>query len=79
MDEVYVKVIELGSKTLEDYFKKQDIVSIDELVGTIEDLLYEIDSLKEELDDLKDDMEENYEHKKFNPYHEYGLSEKDFH
>jgi len=50
----------------------------DSVLNIIEDLIMEIDRLKEVNEDLIKDRDENYELKKFNPYDEYGVSERDF-
>lgn len=76
MNEVFVKVADF--ELLKKYFKKYDLVSIDELCSLIEELDIEIDNLEEELEQLRDDIRENYTEKKFNPYKEYGLRERDF-
>lgn len=45
----------------------------------IQDLICEVESLQELIQDMKEDIAENYERKPFDPYEEYGISEKDFH
>ena len=50
----------------------------DSVLNIIEDLIMEVDRLKEANEDLIQDRDEHYELKKFNPYNEYGVSEKDF-
>lgn len=76
MNEVFVKVADF--ELLKKYFKNYDIVSIDELCGLVEELDYEIERLEEKIRDMQDDIEQYYEPKKFNPYEEYGISERDF-
>ena len=76
MNEVFVRVEDF--KLLKKYFKNYDFVSIDELCGLVEELDYEIDVLEEKVKDMEDDIEQFYEPKKFNPYEEYGISERDF-
>lgn len=76
MNEVFVKVEDF--KLLKKYFKNYDFVSIDELCGLVEELDYQIEVLEEKVKDMEDDIEQFYEPKKFNPYEEYGISERDF-
>lgn len=76
MNEVFVKVEDF--KLLKKYFKNYDFVSIDELCGLVEELDYQIEILEEKVKDMEDDIEQFYEPKKFNPYEEYGISERDF-
>lgn len=76
MNEVFVKVADF--ELLKKYFKNYDIVSIDELCGLVEELDYEIERLEEKIRDMQDDIEQYYEPKKFDPYEEYGISERDF-
>lgn len=76
MNEVFVKVADF--ELLKKYFRNYDIVSIDELCGLVEELDYEIERLEEKIRDMQDDIEQYYEPKKFNPYEEYGISERDF-
>lgn len=76
MNEVFIKVADF--ELLKKYFKNYDIVSIDELCGLVEELDYEIERLEEKIRDMQDDIEQYYEPKKFDPYEEYGISERDF-
>ena len=76
MNEVFIKVA--AFELLKKYFKNYDIVSIDELCGLVEELDYEIERLEEKIRDMQDDIEQYYEPKKFDPYEEYGISERDF-
>lgn len=76
MNAVFVKVADF--ELLKKYFKNYDIVSIDELCGLVEELDYEIERLEEKIRDMQDDIEQYYEPKKFDPYEEYGISERDF-
>lgn len=76
MNEVFVKVEDF--KLLKKYFKNYDFVSIDELCGLVEELDYQNEVLEEKVKDMEDDIEQFYEPKKFNPYEEYGISERDF-
>lgn len=76
MNEVFIKVADF--ELLKKYFKNYDIVNIDELCGLVEELDYEIERLEEKIRDMQDDIEQYYEPKKFDPYEEYGISERDF-
>lgn len=61
-----------------DYELLGDFIPVDSLLHAIEDLYYEVERLEEKIEDLEQDIEDNYEIRKFNPYTEYGVSEKDF-
>ena len=52
-------------------------ITADDLFTMVEDLLYEIDYLEEKIEDLERYIENSKE--KFDPYYEYGVSERDFH
>ena len=45
----------------------------------LEALLDEYNGLLNEFEEYKKHVEENYEEKEFDPYFEYGVSERDFH
>ena len=64
--------------TITDYEVEGNLVSVDNLMRAIEDLVCEIGHLEEKMEDMERDIEENYEPKRFDPYLEYGISEKDF-
>lgn len=76
MNEVFIRAEDFV--LLKKYFKNYDVVSIDEICGLVEELDYQIGILEEKIKDMEDDIEEFYEPKKFNPYEEYGISERDF-
>ena len=64
------------------WFDAEDIdgyIDADNVLAMLEDLLYELGSAQEMIDDIKNDVEENYQPIPFNPYDEYGVSERDFH
>lgn len=61
-----------------DYDLLGEFIPAESLVSMVEDLLLEIDRLEEKHSDLEKVIEEDYELKPFNPYSEYGVSEKDF-
>lgn len=68
----------VSTLTYTDYEVLGNFVPVDSMYSMIEDLLDEIEHLKERYKDLERDIEENYDLKPFNPYVEYGVSEKDF-
>lgn len=79
LDEKKLETInKVSDITSTDYELLGNFVPVDSLICIIDDLLYEIDHLQEKYKDLEKDIEENYELKPFNPYEEYGVSEKDF-
>jgi len=55
---VYIKK-ETLNKWVAKYFK-QELISIDDLIGCIEDLDGELEHLKEEFEDYKENVSENY-------------------
>lgn len=69
MKEVFILKSELN-EWIAKYFKN-DLVSIDDLLRVIEDLDSEIERLNDKIKDLKQE--------EFDPYSEYGVSERDFH
>lgn len=52
---------------------------IDEQENKIEQLKDDVEHWKDEYNRLQRDLEENYVEKPFDPYSEYGISERDFH
>ena len=70
MDNIYIKTNELN-EWISKYFKNKDLISIGDLIGCIEDLDSEVERLNDEIKDLQAED--------FNPYSEYGISERDFH
>lgn len=78
MEEVYIKVQDLG-ESLKKHFRDKDLISVIELECLCEDLDAELEGLKEEYEDYQEEVNENYKPRRFNPYKEYGISERDFH
>ena len=54
MKEVYINLKDINSGVLNDIFKNQDLVSIEELVDKLEDYYAEIEKNQEQIDDLKE-------------------------
>lgn len=54
MNEVYINLKDINSGVLNDIFKNQDLVSVEELVDKIEDYYAEIEKKQEQIDDLKE-------------------------
>lgn len=63
-----------------DYNGKEwnEDITIESLINALDDMIYEYHNKEEEIEDLKHDLEENFQPKPFDPYKEYGVSEKDF-
>lgn len=61
--------------TIKKHFNK-DLVSVDELLGTIEDLSLEVERLQEEIEDKEQYYKDNY--RKIDNYEYCGVSRKDF-
>jgi hypothetical protein len=55
------------------------LIPVENIEAVLEDLLLEIDAREEKYEDFKNEVKEFYELKRFDPYKEYGISEKDFH
>lgn len=70
MDEIYIKATDVN-EWISKYFKNKDLISVGDLIGCIEDLDSEIERLNDKIKDLKQE--------EFDPYSEYGVSERDFH
>ena len=54
MNEVYINLKDINSGVLNDIFKNQDLVSVEELVDKLEDYYAEIEKQQEEIEDLKE-------------------------
>lgn len=54
MSEVYINLKDINSGVLNDIFKNQDLVSVEELVDKLEDYYAEIEKKQEQIDDLKE-------------------------
>lgn len=72
------RINEISDITGVDYELKNNLIPVDSLMAALEDMLYEYHHKEEELEDLQNDIENNYELKRFDPYEEYGVSERDF-
>lgn len=54
MNEVYINLKDINSGVLNDIFKNQDLVSVEELVSKLEDYYADIEKQQEEIEDLKE-------------------------
>lgn len=54
MDNVYINLKDINSGILNDIFKNQDLVSVEELIDKLEDYYVEIEKQQEEIEDLKE-------------------------
>jgi hypothetical protein len=54
MNNVYINLKDINSSVLNDIFKNQDLVSIEELIDKLEDYYAEIEKQQEKIDDLKE-------------------------
>lgn len=54
MKEVYINLKDINSGVLNDIFRNQDLVSVDELINKLEDYHLEIEKQQEEIEDLKE-------------------------
>jgi len=59
MGDVYIRQVDLNS-WIAKYFEKQELISVDDLIGCIEDLDGEIEKLQERIQNLQEDIQENY-------------------
>ena len=80
---MYIKLDEELKEKIEkitdvDYDFKGEYMPSESIEPMLKDLIYEIDKLEEKINDIQQDIENNYELKKYDPYEEYGLSERDF-
>lgn len=79
LDKDELEMLENVSKmTYTDYEIVNDLIPAENLLAAIYDLVIEVDRLKEQIEDMEQDIENNYEVKRYDPYTEYGVSEKDF-
>lgn len=69
---------EIENITDVDYENKGDLVPISSIAYMLKDLIYENNLKSQEIENLKEDVKERYELKEFNPYEEYGISEREF-
>ena len=54
MKEVYINLKDINSGVLNDIFKNQDLVSVEELVDKLEDYYADIEKQQEQIEDLKE-------------------------
>ena len=54
MNELYINLKDINSGVLNDIFKNQDLVSIEELIDKLEEYADVIEEQKEEIEDLKE-------------------------
>ena len=54
MNNVYINLKDINSGVLNDIFKNQDLVSVEELIDKLEDYHAEIEKQQEEIEDLKE-------------------------
>lgn len=54
MNNVYINLKDINSGALNDIFKNQDLVSVEELIDKLEDYYVEIEKQQEEIEDLKE-------------------------
>jgi hypothetical protein len=75
MNEIYVKAKDLGEEIISE-MPKQDLYSLDELLGAMEEIIYNYHSLQEEYDDYKENVKDNY--REIKPSVLYGIPESDY-
>ncbi len=75
MDNVYLRKEDLPH-WVTDYFGKQELISIDDLICYIEDLQEEVDEWKTNYEELERDLEDNY--KPISKAEQYDVNECDF-
>ena len=54
MNKVYINLKDINSSGLNNIFKNQDLVSVEELVDKLEDYYAEIEKQQEKIEDLKE-------------------------
>lgn len=79
--ELYMRISSLTGTDYSGIVLNKDLFFIEEedIKSMIKDLLCEINNREESIENLQNNIRNNYEPKKFDPYYEYGVSEKDFH
>lgn len=75
MDDIYIKTEDVN-RWISKYFKKQDLISVSDLIDCIEDLDSEVEHLKEQLEDERQDKQDNY--RPIPIAEQVGISNKDF-
>lgn len=68
MKEVYINLKDINSGVLNDIFKNQDLVSVEELIDKLEDYHAEIEKQQEQIEDLKEYKKQYCELKKDSGY-----------
>ena len=58
------------------FIRKNDLISIDDLIGVIEELDEEVEQLKEKIEDMEQDLEQNY--RPIPLSEQYGIRNSDF-
>jgi len=61
MDEVYIKVEDLG--TLSKHFKNKDIITLEDFVSEMQNLDADIEHLEEKIEDMERYCEDNHKSK----------------
>lgn len=61
-----------------DYDINNGEIAEENLLEAVRELMVEIANLNDKIVAIEDDREENYELKKYNPYADIGMSERDF-
>ncbi len=59
MDNIFIDMRKQG-KTLENFFKGDDLVTLDEILDKFEEIIDELEHLKEEFEDYKQCVKDNY-------------------
>lgn len=79
--ELYMRISSLTGTDYEGVVVNADEFYIEDetILDMIKDLICEINNREESIGNLQNDIRNNYEPKKFDPYYEYGISERDFH
>lgn len=77
MEDIFINISK--DYWLQSFFKDKDLITLEDLFNLIENLDGQVMELKEKVQDLETDIKEHYKSIPFDPYEEYGISEKDFH
>lgn len=57
MKDIYIKASDLGEEIINE-MPKQDLYSLDEVLGAMEEIIYDYHCLKEEYEDYKENVED---------------------
>lgn len=60
MNEVYIKTEDLPQSIVNECFRNNDIITLEELITEFEDKLYELNGLEDEYNNFKQEVEDNY-------------------